>query len=132
MKLALAILSLAASSVAQTPDDVLQFLRSTASVLANAHEDQTAKLFLESFDRSMPGYPDLSDAIERMVAQGEIGSAIEIVSDEGDNVKRTLELDWVLEVENKTPRRQILKCTIERKGKKWKFTSLTPIDFFKY
>jgi len=42
-----------------------------------------------------------------------------------------LQLDWLLQIEDEQPRRQILKCTIERQGKNWKITALDPIEFFK-
>ena len=80
----------------------------------------------------MVGYATLRDEIESLLSAAEVGSAIEIVTDEGDDQKRTLELDWVLEITDQQPKRAILKCTIARQGKKWKITALDPIEFFKY
>ena len=45
--------------------------------------------------------------------------------------KRTLELDWLLKIDNAEPRRQIVKCQVEKQGKKWKITSLDPVEFFR-
>jgi hypothetical protein len=124
---------IAATLLGQTPPDyVIQFLRSVANALSNAHDDGNAQQFLDHFDHGMPGYPALKDAVEELVARVEVGSAIEVVSDSGDDKKRTLELDWVLDLPDQLPRRKILKCTIERKGKNWKFTGLEPVAFFKY
>jgi hypothetical protein len=67
-----------------------------------------------------------------LAGRAEVGSAIEIVSDSGDEHRRALELDWVLEIQDQRPRRQVLKCTIEKHGRNWKFTSLEPVEFFKY
>ena len=130
--LSCATVLIAAVLSGQTPDHVIQFLRTTATALANGHDEGSAQQFLDNFDRTMPDYAALADAVEGLVARSEIGSAVEIVTDSGDDKKRALELDWVLEVEDQLPRRKILKCTIERKGKNWKFTSLEPVDFFKY
>jgi hypothetical protein len=121
----------------QTPDDVVQFLRSTALALAGAHEGDArgipdAREFLECFDSSMPGYAALRDEIQSLVQRAEVGSAIEIVTDEGDESKRKMELDWVLEIQDQRPRRGLLKCTIEKRKKKWVFTGLEPVEFFKY
>src|ERR1043166_3659168 len=96
-------------ALADPPADVLEFFRTTVEALL----DNDAREFMANFDPNMPGY------------------AIEIVSDEGDDRKRALELDWLLEIEGKQPKRGILKCRIERQGKKWKITSLDPIEFFK-
>jgi hypothetical protein len=126
-----AALFFCAAAIAQTPSDVVQFLRGTATVLANAHDDGPRE-FLDHFERTMPGYATLRGYVEALVARAEVGSAIEIVSDSGDERKRVLELDWVLEVQDQRPRRHVLKCTIEKRGKSWKFTSLDPVDFFKY
>lgn len=120
-----------ALALAETPDDVIRFLRGTATVLADAHENGPRE-FLDRFDKSMPGYATFRDYLEALVARTEVGSAIEIVSDSGDEHRRLLELDWVLEVQDQSPRRQVVKCTIEKRGKNWKFISLEPLDFFKY
>ena len=116
---------------AETPPDVIQFLRSTAAILANVG-DFGPQEFLDRFDRDMPNYAAFRGYVEALVARAEIGSAIEIVKDSGDDRRRSIALDWVLEVQDQLPRRKILKCTIEKRGKKWVFTSLEPVEFFKY
>jgi hypothetical protein len=80
----------------------------------------------------MPDYAQLHDNVEDLVSHSQLGSIVEFVTDEGDDKKRTLEIDWVLEIQDQPARRQVLKCTIERRGKKWKIVSLAPVDFFKY
>ncbi len=123
--------AIALNAFAQAPADVVLFLRGTATVLANAHENGPRE-FLDRFDRQMPQYAAMRANIEELVARAEIGSAIEIVSDSGDDRRRVMELDWILEIQDKAPRRQVLKCTIEKLGKNWKFVALEPVDFFKY
>jgi hypothetical protein len=115
-------------ALAQTPQDVVEFFRDVAGDLAQNNPSE----FLDHFDRNMVGYATLRDEIESLLSAAEVGSAIEIVTDEGDDQKRTLELDWVLEITDQQPKRAILKCTIARQGKKWKITALDPIEFFKY
>src|SRR5277367_4513036 len=120
MRFALIFVGLMA--MADTPTDVLDLFRTAAEALSN----KDAAEFLGHFDKSMPGYADLRDEIEELLARGEAGSAIEIVKDEGDDQKRTLELDWVLEIPDQQVRRKIVKCGIERRGKKWKIVGLEP------
>jgi len=121
---------------AQTPDDVISFLRTVATALAGAHGDPRGKndagAFLECFDSDMPRYAEFREEIEELVERAEVGSAIEIVTEEGDDRKRTMDLDWVLEIQDQRPRRAILKCTIEKRKRDWKITSLEPVEFFKY
>lgn len=133
----LLVCGVAGGQTAETPADLVQFLRSTALALAQAHEGDArgipdASAFLECFDSDMPRYAEFRDEIETLIQRAEVGSNIEIVTDEGDDSKRKLELDWVLEIQDQRPRRGILKCTIEKRKKKWVFTGLEPVDFFKY
>ena len=74
-----------------------------------------------------------------LLAAYEVGATIEEITDEGDDQKRTVALDWLLILQQKgvtnspqQTRRQIVKCTVERQGKQWKITALEPIEFFKY
>jgi hypothetical protein len=113
------------------PKDVVDFFRSAAVELSEAHDNGSGRAFLDDFDKSMPGYAALSDQIEAMVAAGEVSTTIDFVNTEGNDQKRTLDLDWLLQCEGQRPKRQVVKCTIEKRGKKWKITSIAPIEFFK-
>jgi hypothetical protein len=122
------------------PADVIDFFRSVASTLVDADRDASearigqprkATQFLEHFDKSMPGYAEFRSQIEEMLGAGEVSTNIDFVNTEGDSRKMTLDLDWLLECEGQRPKRAVIKCTIEKRGKKWKITSLAPIDFFK-
>jgi hypothetical protein len=116
-----------ALAMGQTPQDVVEFFRDVAADLAQNNPSE----FLDHFDRNMTGYATLRDEIEALLGAAEVGSAIEIVTDEGDDQKRVLELDWLLEVTDQQPKRGIVKCSIARQGKKWKITALEPLEFFK-
>jgi hypothetical protein len=131
VKAALVILAAAALSAQELPPqdagkDVLAFIRTAAEALAN----QDAGDFLSHFDPKMPGYAKLSDDVQALLARSEVSSTIEIVSDRGDNQKQILELDWLLQIDQDAPSRRIVKCTLEKQGKKWKFVSFDPVDLF--
>ena len=122
-------------SAADPAADVLKVFRDAAEALTN--DDAVA--FLDNFDREMPGYTTLQTNIEGMLAAHEVGSTIEVVSEEGDNQTRNVELDWVLLATRKDAinsaqetRRQVVKCRLERRGKRWKITRLQPVDLFRY
>jgi hypothetical protein len=124
----LPLLFTAVATHAEPPKEVIQVVSDAAEALAN----NDAEVFLDLIDRRMPGYESLSAEIHYMVgAEDEIDSAVEIVSDSGGDQKYELELDWVLKFGMETPKRAIVKCRIERQGRKWKITALTPVDFFK-
>jgi len=101
--------------------------------------------FLTAFDKSMPGYQKLSDSVTALIREFEPQSSVDFNKDDGDDRKRTVEADWLLvlrpldnanfknahaEVLASAQREQVLKCTVEKEGRKWKVVSLEPLDFF--
>jgi hypothetical protein len=135
-----AVLLLGMLAFEDPPRDVIDFFRSVAATLADAGRDantrervrpRDAAEFLEHFDKAMPGYAEFSGQVQAMVGAGEVSTTIEFINTEGDDKKRTLDLDWLLLCEGEGPKRAVIKCTIEKRGRKWKITSIAPIDFFK-
>jgi hypothetical protein len=125
---ALPLLASAVAARAEPPKEVIQVVSDAAEALAN----NDANVFLDLIDSRMPGYESLSAEIHYMVgAEDEIDSAVEIVSSSGGDQKYELELDWVLKFGMESPKRALVKCRIERQGRKWKITSLAPVEFFK-
>jgi hypothetical protein len=123
-----AFVSAAVLSVAQLPQDAVDFFHDAATALSSGEASE----FLDHFDSAMPGYATLRGEIEELKSRAEVATAINFVSDSGGDQRRTLELDWMLEITDRPTRRQIVKCTIERQKKGWKIVALEPIDFFKY
>lgn len=106
------------------PPEQMEVFRTVTEALAN----QDVDAFLDQFDTKMPGYDKLRDEIRDLfgVAQ-EIGSTIDVITSDGNK----LELDWLLKIDNGEPRRQIVKCQVEKQGKKWRITALDPVEFFR-
>ena len=110
------------------PPEQMEVFRLVTEALAN----QDADTFLDQFDSKMPQYEKLRDEIQELFGMAqEIGSTVDVITDEGDELKRTLDLDWLLKIDTNAPRRQIVKCRVEKQGKRWKITALEPVDFFK-
>jgi hypothetical protein len=134
MRIAL-LLFVSMVAVADPPADVLKVFRGVAEALTN----DDAAAFLDNFDRDMPEYATLRTNIEGMLAAYEVGSTIEMVSDEGDDQTRNVELDWLLLATRKgainsaqETRRRVVKCRLDRRGKRWRITRLEPMDLFQY
>jgi len=122
-------------AVADSTADVLNVFTSAAEGLIN----DDAASFLDRFDSNMPGYAILQDNVTGLLATYNVGATIEEITDQGDDSKRTVELDWLLILTQKgainspqQTRRQVVKCTVERRGKQWKITALEPVEFFKF
>jgi hypothetical protein len=110
------------------PPEQMEVFRAVTEALANQDTDA----FLDKFDSKMPLYDKLRDEIRDLFGRAqEIGSTIDVITDEGSEQKRMLELDWLLKIDNAEPRRQIVKCQVEKQGKKWKIIALDPVEFFK-
>ena len=131
MRTALLFISMVA--LADSSADVLNVFSAAADSLTN--DDSAA--FLDHFDRNMPDYAAFRGNIEGLLAAYEVGSTIEVVTDEGTDEKRTVSLDWLLVTSeknavngNQQTRRRIVKCTLERRGKQWRIIALDPVDFF--
>jgi hypothetical protein len=128
------LLLVATFALADSAADVLNVFTSAAEGLIS---DDPAS-FLDRFDRNMAGYAALQENVTGLLAAYKVGATIEEITDQGDDRKRTVELDWLLIFSQKgatnspqQTRRQVVKCTVERRGKNWKITALEPVDFFK-
>jgi hypothetical protein len=110
-----------------TPEPVRDLIRSAAEALQSKDADG----FLNYFDKAMPGYEMLHFYAEGLAARNDVRSAVEIVTDQGDDRKRMLVLDWSVHIDSERLRRDLVKVTVEKQGKKWKFAALDPVDFFK-
>jgi hypothetical protein len=133
--------SLAPLLRADSAQQVWELFAGMAGALSAANPQE----FLSAFDKAMPGYQKLAGSVTALAAEFEIQSSVEFKKNEGDDQKRQVEADWLLilrPVENvnfKLPnvevlasnrREQVLKCTVEKQGRKWKIEALEPAEFF--
>jgi hypothetical protein len=123
---------LAGRLLAEPPEQIVDLLTSMSSGLSGGN----AAAFLDAFDRSMPQFETLQANIIGLINQADLLSSIEIVSDQGDDNRRQLELDWFLQIRSKLAtgplerRRDKVTCRVERKKERWKVVSLEPVKFF--
>lgn len=125
-------MALAAPLLADTHQDVADFLGSLAAALSEGN----GSAFLDRVDHAMPDYYKFEQYIEALISQDELACSIDILKQEGDDQAQILELDWFLQIHPRDmigsveSRRQSVKARIERKKKKWKIVSLEPITLF--
>jgi hypothetical protein len=127
VKLAALLFAAALALGADPPKDVGDFFGAAVQALA----DKDAATFLDHFDRNMPGYAAFRNDMIALLDRSEVVSTVAFITDQGDSTRRELQLDWYVQIDEDRPRRQIVKCTIERQGKKWKIVSFDPLDIFK-
>jgi hypothetical protein len=111
----------------EPPKDVGDFFVTAVQTLA----EKDAAAFLDHFDPNMPGYAAFRNDVTALLDRSEVVSTVAFVTDEGDDSRRALQLDWYVQIDQDRPKRQLVKCTIQRQGRKWKIVLFEPLDFFK-
>lgn len=138
---ALLLAAVATRLRADSADDVWELLASAARALCEATALEppnrgNAAPFLSYFDRKMPGYETLRENVTNLVAQADLQASLEPVRNEGDDRARDVDLDWTMRITSlvqgmtSTERRQVVKCRLEKQGKKWRIVSIAPLAFF--
>jgi hypothetical protein len=113
-------------------EEAIKLIGSVAAALSTVN----VPAFMDAFDKNMPDYGKLQADVAALVNQADVGSSIEPIADEGDDVHRTMDLDWYLEVRSLVQdgpivhRRQVIHCELRKEKKKWKIIALKPLDFF--
>jgi hypothetical protein len=119
---------------AEVPAAALRAVSDAAEALAS----DDASGFLDQFDRNMPDFAILRANAEALMGSSEVISTVEPISNEGNDQKQSVDLDWLLAINEKDgsgirkeTRRGVVKCRLERQGKRWKIVALEPVDFFR-
>jgi hypothetical protein len=130
---AMLLLPLAACCRAADPArEVLDLIADAAASLSAGN----AGLFLKAFDPKMAGYAKLRENVTGLIAQGDVQSLIDPLEDEGDDRRRVEQFHWTLRIQrgqqatSSVRREQVVKCTVEKQGGKWRIVELEPIEFF--
>lgn len=122
----------AGSHPADETREIWDVLTQVASALSRGNLTE----FLDSFDRSLPGYQTLEANATALLREYEVQSSIEVLNEEASGAARTVELDWFLQLEEQrdagavTRRRERVHCRLEKRGKKWKITGIEPLALF--
>lgn len=126
------LLLVVAVLIADPHEEILNLFGDTAAALA----DVNIPRFMDAFDKQMPDYDKLKGAITALTNHAEVTSAIEPVKDEGDETKRSVDLDWYMQVRSLlqdgpiVTRREVVHCELRKEGKHWKVVSIAPVEFF--
>lgn len=132
LKLAIVAAASAAPGLADTHADVVDLFASMTSALS---DDNTAG-FMAGFDKDMPDYDKLRGYIAALIAQAEITSHVDPVKDEGDESKRSVDIDWTLQIRSREMsgpmigREQTVHAEMVKQKKHWRIVSISPLDFF--
>ena len=127
-----AFLTLASALHADTHAEVVDLLASMTAALSV----DNAEGFMAAFDRDMPDYDKLKARIGALLDEAELAADIEFIKDDGDQVRRSVDLDWYLEIRSKAAagavlrRRQVVHCDLRKEKNRWRIISISPLDFF--
>ena len=87
---------LLSSLAALARGDTAQQIRDLFGDMANALTACNPQAFLAAFDKTMPGYHELTQNVTALVNEYVVESVIDLNKDDGDDQKRTVEADWLL------------------------------------
>lgn len=100
-------------------------------------QSANAALFMGLFDRgSFDGYAALREDIGALTAHRRIASSVSVGVPEGGPEQWTASVDWLLELTPKLDpgpverRRQTLRVSLRKRGKRWRIVGLEPAGFF--
>lgn len=100
-------------------------------------QSANAALFMGLFDRaSFDGYAALRADIGALTAHRRIASSVSVGVPEGGPEQWTASVDWLLELTPKLDpgpverRRQTLRVSVRKRGKRWRIVGLAPVGFF--
>ena len=118
--------------LADTHSDVLELFASMTSALS----DDNPAGFMKAFDKNMPDYDKLAGYVDGLIREAEVSASIEPIKDEGDDVKRSVDLDWTLQIRSRqmagpmVERHQAVHVELAKQKKHWRIVSFTPVDLF--
>ena len=107
------------------------------SAMATALSESNPAAFLKPFDRRMKDYHKLETYVTALTAQAEVSCSVEFLNDEGDEAKRTVMVDWFLQITSRQDsaqlerRRENVTCQLTRNKKSWAVMSLEPVELFR-
>jgi len=100
-------------------------------------QSANAALFMGLFDRvSFDGYAALREDIRALTAHRRIASSVAVGLIEGGPEQWTASVDWLLELTPKLDpgpverRRQTVRVTVRKRGKRWRIVDFEPVGFF--
>ena len=130
--LACALWAAALPAFADAHTEVMDLFGSMTSALA----DDNVPGFMSGFDKNMPQYDTLRTYMDALVAEAEVTSAMEPLKDEGDDQKRSVDLDWTMQIRSRVAagpmveRHQTVHAELAKQKKHWRIVSISPLDFF--
>jgi len=126
------IVAAAAALLADTHAQVVDLFASMTSKLS---EDNGAG-FMAGFDKNMPDFSRLQGYIDALISQAVVSSSIDPVKDEGDDSKRSVDLDWILQIRSREAsgplieRHETVHAELVKQKKGWRIVSIAPLNFF--
>jgi hypothetical protein len=107
-----------------------------ASRRAEGREDNNLPNLLGHFDRGMTGYGELEANLRALTSIWVVEPALQLMSNEGSDARRALEIDWVMSLTNPLDRgrslrkEETVKCAVEKRGKGWLIVAFAPLEIF--
>lgn len=120
------VLALGCPAFADSEKDAADVVTTMVTALA----DDNIVGFMKPIDPATPGYAKLRGQVETLIGRAQVSSSISILENEGDDARRTMSLDWYIEIRSREvgdktePRRKTVRCVVAKQGKVWRVIEL--------
>jgi len=105
-----------------------------ASRRADGREEDNLPNLLARFERTMAGYAQLEVNLRALTSIWLVEPALQLTSNEGEDDRRSLEIDWAMTLTNphdggrSLRKQETVKCVVEKRGKQWLIAAFTPLE----
>lgn len=106
------------------------------ATLAAALAEPNDAAFMKPVSKSFEQHGLIQRYVTALVQTNEIVSSISPLMNKGDEKQRTLQVDWYMEIQPRSPggllsrRHETVKLALVKIGKRWMITALSPVEFF--
>ena len=127
-----AVVLLAPLVFADSSVDAWDVVATMAAALAEPND----AAFMKPISKSFEQHDLVGRQVRALLQTNEVVSSVSPLVNEGDDKQRMLEVDWYIEIQPRAPgapvtqRREPIKLTMAKTGKRWMITSFAPIEFF--
>lgn len=118
--------------------DAWDQLVSAATTLNRPDDNSPASpsWFLHSVDPAMPGIEKLRAGLNGLLRRGQVDSTLDLISNEGTDRERTLEVDWSLQVVDANTgivalqKEKRIRIRMQWQDRRWRIAAIDPLEFF--
>ena len=136
MKIAVVLLLVATARFMLAADSPAADAWDVVATMAAALAEPNDAAFMKPIAKSFEQHDLVQREVRGLLQTNAVVSSVSPVANDGDDKQRTVEVDWYMEIQPQSPgarvqqRREAVKLTLVKTGKRWMITAMSPVEFF--